>query len=149
MKKITPPTLMLICLLAMIALNWIVPIAWISSWALLIAGILLIILGLVMAFGAEAQFRHSGTTVDYLGTASRLVTDGWFQYSRNPMYLSFVLMLVGAWLSLVSLSPLLGVLAFVVLTEQWYIFPEEQRLTASFGQAYQAYRKRTRRWLSY
>ena len=100
-----------------------------------------------MAFGSEGQFRQRNTTVDHLGAATKLVTDGWFQYSRNPMYLSFVLILIGAWLSLGSLSPLIAVLMFIILTEQWYILSEEKRLAAVFAKDYESYQERTPRWV--
>ena len=147
MRKISPPTLMLACLLGMMTVHWLFPILWISSWGLLFVGIVFITLGLVIAFGAEKQFRQSGTAVDHLGSASRLVTDRWFKYSRNPMYFSFVLMLMGVWLLLGSLSPLAFILAFILLTEQLYILPEEKRLVASFGNDYRSYLRRARRWI--
>ncbi len=147
MKKIAPPTLMLICLLSMIALDLLFPLKLMSNWILLIFGVGLIIFGLVMAFGAEGQFRKNYTTVNHLGVASKLVSTVWFKYSRNPMYLSFALMLLGAWLSLGSVSPLLGLVAYFLLTQRWYIVPEEEKLAVTFGNEYQAYRKRTRRWL--
>jgi protein-S-isoprenylcysteine O-methyltransferase Ste14 len=138
---------MLFCVLGIIALHFMIPLGSISSWTLLICGVALITLGLVMAFGAEGQFRKRGTTVDHLGMASKLVTDGWFQYSRNPIYLSFLTILVGTWLSLGSLTPLLVILIYLLLTERWYILPEEKRLLASFGKKYLSYQMRTRRWL--
>ncbi len=147
MKKITPPTLMLLCLLCMIALRWLLPLTWISNWVLLDFGIGFIAFGLVMGIEAEGQFRKNDTTVDPQGAASKLVTDGWFRYSRNPMYVSFALVLIGAWFALGSVSPLLGILVFVFLTQQWYILPEEKRLIATFGREYKAYQARTRRWL--
>ena len=112
-----------------------------------IIGVGLIVFGLIVAYTAEAQFRRSSTTVDHLGTATTLVTDGWFTYSRNPMYLSFALILIGVWLSLGSVSALLIVVAFIFFAEQWYILPEEKRLAALFGRQYETYRTRTRRWL--
>ncbi len=138
---------MLVSVLGMIALHFIFPIWSISNWAVLIFGVAFVAVGLVMAFGAEGQFRKRGTTVDPLGMATKLVTDGWFQYSRNPMYLSFLTVLIGVWLSLGSLSPLLVVLLNLILTERWYIVPEEKRLRASFGKKYLSYQMRTRRWL--
>lgn len=147
MKKIYPPTLMLFCVLGMIALHSIVPLRAISNPLLLMFGVGLIAFGLVMAFGAEGQFRRSGTTVNPLGTSAKLVTDGWFKFSRNPMYLSMALMLMGAWLALGSISPLLVIFVYLFLTERWYIEPEEKRLNVTFGQEYESYRKRTRRWL--
>lgn len=147
MRNSSPPTLMLICVLVMIVLHLILPLAVISNWILFLVGIGLIAFGLVMAFGAEGQFRRLGTTVDPLGAPSRLVTDGWFKQSRNPMYLSFLLMLLGSWLTLGSLSPLVLLLIFVRLTEQWYILPEEQRLVRAFGKDYESYRRHARRWM--
>jgi protein-S-isoprenylcysteine O-methyltransferase Ste14 len=147
MKKITPPTLMLFCTLGMIALHWFVPLGWISSLVLLIFGAGLIALGMVLAYGAEGQFRRNHTTVDPLGMPARLVTDRWFRFSRNPMYLSFAVILIGAWLSLGSISPLVAILLYVALAERWYILPEEKRLVARFGKEYESYRLRTRRWL--
>lgn len=147
MKKITPPTLMLFCLLGMIALRLIFPLESISNWVLLVFGVGFIILGLVIAFGAESQFRRNDTTVDHQGMPTKLVTAGWFKHSRNPMYLSFALMLTGAWLALGSVSSLLGILVYFSLTEQWYIVPEENRLVAKFGKEYDSYRMRVRRWL--
>jgi protein-S-isoprenylcysteine O-methyltransferase Ste14 len=138
---------MLFCLLGMLVLHWILPIRWISNWALLIGGFGLIALGLMIAFGAEGQFRRRGTTVDHLGITTKLVTDGWFKYSRNPMYLSLVLILIGAWIMLGSISPVLGVITYLFVTNKGYITQEEKRLAATFGREYESYRMRTRRWL--
>jgi protein-S-isoprenylcysteine O-methyltransferase Ste14 len=138
---------MLLCLLGMLALHSILPLGSIFSWTLLLCGVGFIALGLVIAFRAESQFRQNGTTVDHLGGAAKLVTDGWFNVSRNPMYLSLALILMGAWLTLGSVSPLLGVTAFIFLAQRWYIVPEETRLAATFRNQYEAYRMRTRRWL--
>ena len=138
---------MLFCLLGMLTLHRVLPLGLISSPTLLICGVALIALGLVIAFGSEGQFRRNGTTVDHLGTAAKLVTDGWFNFSRNPMYLSLTLMLMGAWLTLGSASPLLGIITYIFLVQQWYIVPEEKRLVAIFGKQYESYRMRTRRWL--
>ena len=95
MKTISPPTLMFFCLIGMGALHLMMPLHLISNWILFAFGVATIVLGLVMAFGAEGQFRGLGTTVDPLGKATKLVTDGWFGYSRNPMYLSLLILLVG------------------------------------------------------
>ena len=131
----------------MIALHWTIPLRLISNGTLFLFGVGFMVLGIMIAIGAEAQFRRAQTTVDHRGRATKLVADGWFKYSRNPMYLSLVILLTGAWLALGSISPLLGILIFVFLTERWYIMPEEKRLIAAFGEQYKSYQMRTRRWL--
>ncbi|HEY5729739.1 MAG TPA: isoprenylcysteine carboxylmethyltransferase family protein [Anaerolineales bacterium] len=147
MKKLTPPTFMFYCLLGMITLRWIFPLGLMSNRVFLVFGVWFIVLGLVAAFGAESQFRRINTTVDHLGVPTKLVTDGWFKHSRNPMYLSLALVLTGAWLALGSISPLLGILVYLFLTERYYIMPEEKRLMTAFGKEYESYQTRTRRWL--
>lgn len=63
------------------------------------------------------------------------------------MHLGFVLILAGAWLLLGSLSPLMGVALFVIVTDRWYISFEEKAMKSAFGEDYEAYRRRTRRWI--
>ena len=147
MKKILPPTFVLFCLISMLVLHLILPLPSFTSAMLVIAGLGFIVIGLSIAIAAEGQFRRVGTNVNTFGLPSKLVTDGWFKYSRNPMYLSFGIMLVGAWLALGSVSSFLGIAAFIIVTNRWYIAFEERRLAETFGGAYESYRKRTRRWL--
>jgi len=147
MKKILPPTLVLFCLLGMLILHWALPLAAIINIVLVAVGLGFVAFGLAIAFAAEGQFGRAGTEVNTFGQPTKLVTDGWFKYSRNPMYLSFALILMGAWIALGSLSPVLGVLVYVLITDRWYIAQEEKRLTATFGKEYASYQIRTRRWL--
>jgi protein-S-isoprenylcysteine O-methyltransferase Ste14 len=147
MKKILPPTMFLFCLIGMLLLHWIIPLASMDSSMLVIAGLGFILLGLGIAITAEAQFKRVGTNVNTFGLPIKLVTDGWFKYSRNPMYLGFAIVLAGAWLVLGSVSSALGLLAFVIVADRWYIAYEERRLEEIFGPAYEMYRNRTRRWL--
>ncbi len=147
MRKILPPTLVLFCLLGMFILNWMFPLVSVANVALVIVGLGLVALGIVIAFLAEGQFGRVGTEVNTFGQPTRLVTDGWFKYSRNPMYLSFALILIGAWIALGSLSPILGVIAYLLVANRWYIPQEEARLSTTFGKEYESYRMRTRRWL--
>ena len=58
-------------------------------------GILLLILGLAVLIFAVRLFRKDKTTVNPLSPeqATKLVTDGIFKYSRNPMYLGMALIL--------------------------------------------------------
>ncbi|MFP5406472.1 MAG: methyltransferase family protein, partial [Gammaproteobacteria bacterium] len=81
------------------------------------------------------------------GAASSLVLGGPYRFSRNPMYLGVLLVLVG-WAVYLS-----NVLAFVVLPlfvlylNRYQIAPEERALSARFGASFDEYRKSVRRWL--
>jgi protein-S-isoprenylcysteine O-methyltransferase Ste14 len=106
----------------------------------LLAGLLFVLLGV-------RQFRQAKTDIRPFRQPDMLVTHGPFRYSRNPMYLGLSVMLVGAWMLLGALSPLLGVPIFVVVADRWYIPFEERMLQQKFGAEFDAYCSRTRRWI--
>ncbi|AEJ04528.1 hypothetical protein PSTAB_1247 [Stutzerimonas stutzeri] len=79
--------------------------------------------------------------------ASVLVESGIYQYSRNPMYLGFAIILAAWALALGSPLTLLGVVAFVLYMNRFQIAPEEWALEALFGESFVRYRARVRRWI--
>jgi protein-S-isoprenylcysteine O-methyltransferase Ste14 len=90
--------------------------------------------------------RHKTTWMPGLD-ASRLVTDGPFAFTRNPLYVTMVLAYVATALAFRSIWALallpVGVIALV-----WgAIIPEERYLAEKFGDDYDLYRRRVRRWL--
>ena len=76
-----------------------------------------------------------------------LVEDGLYAFSRNPIYLGFALALLGWAVVLGPLVNLALVALFVLIADRWYIASEERMAEEVFGAAYDAYRRRTRRWL--
>lgn len=110
--------------------------------------LLLLALGVLMpALGALALRQH-GTTVNPMQpeASRRIVQSGIYRYSRNPMYLGFVLMLSawGLWLS----HPLALALAptFALWLQRFQIKPEERILLRKFGSPYADYLSKVRRW---
>jgi protein-S-isoprenylcysteine O-methyltransferase Ste14 len=55
--------------------------------------------------------------------------------------------LIGLSILLGSISPVIGVLVFIILADRWYIPFEERMMTKTFGQKYKSYQARTRRWV--
>lgn len=112
-----------------------------------LAGGLLVGGGLVLAAVAVVQMRQSRTTVIPHQEASALVTVGVYARSRNPIYLADAMILAGLvlywgnWPALVLVPVLMA-----VLTDR-FIRPEEERLRAAFGPAFDTWAQRTRRWL--
>jgi protein-S-isoprenylcysteine O-methyltransferase Ste14 len=147
MKRILPPTLVLICVFTMLLLHWFFPGSWLLPYPLRLAGLVPLLLGISINVVADRQFSMLGTNVNTFKDPDRLVTDGLFKYSRNPMYLGFGLIVLGVWLLLGSLAPGAGVLVYFSVTDRWYIEFEESRLTEKFGSSYRSYQSRTRRWI--
>ena len=110
-------------------------------------GIMLISIGLGVATWAIVTFVLARTAVFPNQPARQLVTDGPYGFTRNPMYTGLTVAYVGvavvwnvAW-PMVVLPLVLGCLyVFVVRLEERY-------LRAEFSDAYDAYRRRVRRWI--
>jgi protein-S-isoprenylcysteine O-methyltransferase Ste14 len=81
-------------------------------------------------------------------TSSALVADGFYRISRNPMYLGFVLILLGLAVFLRSLSPLLVVPGFAFAIDRRFISVEERMLDAEFGEVWGRYKHTAGRWVT-
>jgi len=105
--------------------------------------------GLLIDLVSVVAFIRARTTVNPLAPdkANALVVSGLYRFSRNPMYLGMLLILLGwaLWLGQSLALPLLA--AFVIAIEALQIRPEEAALEQKFGDEYRAYKKRVRRWI--
>jgi protein-S-isoprenylcysteine O-methyltransferase Ste14 len=91
--------------------------------------------GMVLAIGALIQLRG-------LEGINHLVTRGLFRRLRHPMYLGFMLWIIGwslAWDAAAAAA--LGVPA--LLSILWWRYLEDRRLAVQFGESYTQYRKST------
>jgi protein-S-isoprenylcysteine O-methyltransferase Ste14 len=110
-------------------------------------GFLPLVLGLASPVIAVMTFRRAGTSPEPFHEPSVMVTTGIYRTSRNPIYLGFLLVLLGLAVLLRSLTPFLVVIAYVILIERNVIRFEERLLADKFGEQWVEYKKRTRRWL--
>ena len=88
-----------------------------------------------------------GTTIDFYEAPNRLVTDGPFHISRNPIYLSGVILSLGVAILLGSLITFVFPIALLVILDRYYVPFEEKRLEETFGTQYLEYKQRVRRWI--
>ena len=111
------------------------------------AGILA--LGILIAVSGVVAFRRARTTVNPMRPdgASALVASGIYRYTRNPMYLGMLLVLIGCAVYLARPWALLVLPLFVLYMNRFQIEPEERVLERIFGAEFEAYRRRVRRWL--
>jgi protein-S-isoprenylcysteine O-methyltransferase Ste14 len=115
--------------------------------SLLAGGLALI--GALICVSGIVSFRRAKTTVNPMkpNSTSSLVTSGIYKYTRNPMYLGLVLVLLGWAVFLSNLAALALLPAFVLYIDRFQITPEEHALACLFPHAYPAYRARVRRWI--
>lgn len=147
MHRVLPPVAFLLSLALIYGLHAIAPGTALILWPYNLLGIPIFAAGLGVAVWGSRKFARVGTNIRTFEEPGRLVTDGLFQYTRNPMYVGLSLALVGASVVSGSATPFLIAAAFIVLTDRWYIRFEERKLKEKFGAEYEAYRRRVRRWL--
>lgn len=131
---------------APIICHYLFPLATLISGPSRLAGIIFIILGLVLASAGAREFRQAGTGFRMKDGGSVLVTSGPFGFSRNPIYLAMLAWLLGVAILLGSLMALLFPLLFFVLANFMLIPPEEKKLRDNFGEAFDSYCRKVRRW---
>jgi protein-S-isoprenylcysteine O-methyltransferase Ste14 len=111
------------------------------AWGLGAAGTCVCALGVI-------EFKRARTTVNPTkpGSASSLVRTGIYRRSRNPMYLGFLVLLIGWAVAMGNVLALVIPPAFVAYMNRFQIRPEERALTALFGDAFRDYCRDVRRW---
>ena len=109
---------------------------------LAIGGAMTIVLGV-------ASFRRAKTTINPMKpeSSSSLVISGIYKLSRNPMYLGFLLVLVGWTVFFSNALAFVFVPVFIFYMNRFQIDPEERALAGKFGQEFVDYKSRVRRWL--
>ncbi|HEX9532461.1 MAG TPA: isoprenylcysteine carboxylmethyltransferase family protein [bacterium] len=142
-----PPVLFLASLVLMGALHYLLPLVRWLDWPWRGVGAVPLAGGLLMGLWAVGHFRRRDTTIIPFEQSSSLILEGPYRLSRNPIYLSMVLVLLGVWLLLGSLSPALVVLLFVWWISTRFIVKEEQYLETQFGRNYLEYKENVRRWV--
>jgi protein-S-isoprenylcysteine O-methyltransferase Ste14 len=113
----------------------------------LAVGLAFIAAGLVLADLAIRRFRLAGTSVAPGKPATKLVTDGPYRVTRNPIYVGFVLIYFGVALVMTSLWLLLLLVPVLVILQNYVVLREEAYLEQKFGDEYRKYASRVPRWL--
>ena len=148
MQKLLPPRLFLAFTVLIALASLCLPQTQTITHPLNLFGLPLLILGPGISIWHSRLFRRRNTNINTFNQPNVLVKDGLFRYTRNPMYLGFVVALLGvAVLSLGSLFGFALVIGFVVITDRWYIRLEEQAMRDAFGEAYDEYCQEVRRWV--
>jgi protein-S-isoprenylcysteine O-methyltransferase Ste14 len=147
--RVPPPIVTVLLALAMWAANRLVPgVSAAGAPRTVVAGGLFA-LAFLVAWSGIRTFARGRTSFDphHPEKASALVTGGIFRMTRNPMYLSMALALLGWAVRLGRPWLVLGPVGFVLYLNRFQIRPEERALAEKFGPAYEDYRRCTRRWL--
>ena len=115
--------------------------AWIATGVALV--------GALIALAGVISFRRARTTVNPTkpAKASSLVVSGIYQFTRNPMYLGFAVILLGLAVFFSNALAVALVPCFVLYLDRFQIRAEERALASLFPDEFPAYKARVRRWL--
>jgi len=144
-----PPLLLVAAVACSVLLGRVYPLRWpgVDDFAARSIGLGIGALGVLLAVWAIWTMVRAGTAVRPDRGASVLVTTGPFVRFRNPIYLADTMILLG--LAEATKNIWFAILApvFVIVVTWLAILPEERHLEARFGEAYRAYKERSRRWI--
>lgn len=146
---IQPPLIFLVCLGFGLFLEYLFPLRIVTlSWVprIIVSGIFIII-SVYLAISAFIALIKNKTPFDPARPTIVIVREGSFRFSRNPMYLSLLLLIAGIAVLICSLWLFITIPVLFILLEFFAVRPEENYLSQKFGKKYLDYKVNVRRWI--
>ena len=114
-----------------------------------IVSVIILIIGLIVIVSPVVDFIKSKTTINPVKfkNVNRLVTTGIYRYSRNPMYLGMILIIISTTVYYLNFLSVFSPLIFYIWINKFQINREEIFLEDKFGREYLEYKSKTRRWI--
>jgi len=147
--RIAPLLLFIICTASGILMEYQFPNSFLRDEVTirLVTGLILIIVSGLIALSSIVSLVRNHTPFDPARPTVRIVQDGVFRFSRNPMYLSLLVLQGGAAFLTASIWLLVAAAGLFVLLSVYAVRPEEKYLMKKFGDEYRAYCNSVRRWI--
>jgi|TARA_A100001011_G_scaffold259955_1_gene268423 protein-S-isoprenylcysteine O-methyltransferase Ste14 len=146
-SKIPPPLVVLILVISTFFSSKkidLIQIPFQTSIAIFILSV-----GILILINPVLKFIKSKTTINPIKfkKVNKLVTSGIYRYSRNPMYLGMLMIVISSSIFYLNIYSILTPLFFYLWINRFQIKREEVFLTEKFGEDYLSYKKKTRRWI--
>jgi len=142
------PLLMMVAMLGLCwGLHWLYPAASGFGVAGQAAGCVVVLCGITLIAVAGSLFKIKGTTVNPTREPAKLVTEGLYRVTRNPMYLGMLMILSGFPFIVESMPGLIFPVIFFLMMDRVIIPREEKMVESVFGEVYRRYKSGTRRWI--
>lgn len=147
MLQYRPPRIAMTLLLSALALQLLLPSLWPALPSSAAVGALAGAIGLAVMLRAWWLFRRHDSAILPKAETSTLIVGDVYAYTRNPMYLGIVLMLLGVAIATGGIAYYIATVAYFLIIDYAFCSYEEQKLEHSFGDEYVAYCRGVRRWL--
>jgi len=146
-SKIPPPLVVLILVISTFFSSKKIDLIQIPFQSLI--SIFILSIGILILLNPVLKFKKSKTTINPIKfkKVNKLVTSGIYKYSRNPMYLGLLMIVISSSIFYLNIYSVLTPLFFYLWINRFQIKREEVFLTEKFGEDYLSYKKKTRRWI--
>tara|TARA_B100000035_G_scaffold261099_1_gene232108 strand:- start:27 stop:419 length:393 start_codon:yes stop_codon:yes gene_type:complete len=114
---------------------------------LIIIGLCFIGFGFLLAFNSISRFIRAKTGVVPFSESTTLITEGFYKYTRNPMYVGMNSFLFGLLVILNNPINLIFLIVFFFIVRNLFVIKEEVQMKETFGEEYLLYKDKVRRWL--
>ncbi len=142
-----PPRIAMLLILLAAAIHVFVPLLPIHLFSSMLVAITIGLGGFAVMIWAWWQFQQHKVAICPTDETDYLITDGVYRLTRNPMYLGMILMLFAVAVFIGTLPFYVAAIAYFTVIN-WAFCPyEEDKLVRAFGQDYESYRSRVRRWI--
>ncbi|MBF0559343.1 MAG: isoprenylcysteine carboxylmethyltransferase family protein [Nitrospirae bacterium] len=142
-----PPIIAIVLTLLAASLHWGLHIGETVWFSMPWAGVLLGIAGFLVMMWAWSLFKQQDLALCPTAKTEHITTKGPFRFTRNPMYLGMVLIMLGLSLYFGTLPFYISATVFFAVLNIVFCPYEENKLAEAFGDEYMHYRTRVRRWL--
>ena len=144
---VLPPLIVAAALALGLLFHFVWPIRFLPRPEALWFGGVLIVVSICIGLGAASQLVKAKTALDVRKPTMEIVTGGVYRFSRNPIYLSMMLCVLGIAFCVDTLWILLFAVPLAVVLQKGVIEPEERYLEQKFGEKYLLYKATVRRWI--
>lgn len=144
---VPPPVVYLICVMAGLGLDYLWPLPFLPQTIQFAVGFSIIAVSFVVFGLALREFSRSKTAIDPRKPTTAIISTGPFGYSRNPVYVSMTMLVLGIAIAVDSLWIFVMVIPAVVVIQYFVILKEEAYLERKFGDEYERYKSAVRRWV--
>lgn len=144
--KFYPPHYLLTLSLCMLA-TWFFGETSPQTLPFILVGLSLIGFGFLLAFNSISRFIKAKTGVVPFSKSTALITEGFYKYTRNPMYVGMNSFLLGLLIILNNPINFIFLVTFFFIVRNLFVIKEEVQMLETFGEEYLAYKNKVRRWL--
>ncbi len=145
--NVPPPVIFATGFITAYILERVFPLLLFIGYPFKLVGWFFGIVSMLIAISGVIVMLRARTNIHPHRAANHLVSGGPFRFSRNPLYLSQVLLTIAAALYLDICWAFLTLAPVVIIIQNYVIRREENHLEAKFGAEYLQYKRRTRRWI--